>query len=107
VLEKLNQLSNDGTTYFTFEEKFDESFESVVMASKFKMGNSAPTEHSTPEKMKLLAWGGGKICHNPGCSVVQDLKKCSVCEVARYCSRKCQLAHWKPIHKAECSKPHK
>ncbi len=30
------------------------------------------------------------------------LSKCSRCNVAKYCGRDCQLAHWKAGHKAEC-----
>jgi hypothetical protein len=107
VFEKLNKLSANGTCHFTFKEKTDELFTSVVMTSKFTTGKRTTTSiTTTPEKMKRLAWGG-EICHNPGCSKVKDLKLCSNCREVRYCSKECQKAHWKPIHKAECCEIHK
>jgi hypothetical protein len=62
VFEKLNKLSDNGTRHFTFEEKSDESLTNVVMKSKFTTGNSTTTcTTTTPEKMRLLAWGGGNL----------------------------------------------
>ena len=42
-------------------------------------------------------------CFNPFCQiptsqVPEGLKKCTRCSLARYCSRACQIKHWK-IHK--------
>ncbi|OQR81458.1 hypothetical protein THRCLA_23366 [Thraustotheca clavata] len=34
----------------------------------------------------------------------ETLLRCSRCRVATYCSRKCQVEHWKKQHKAECGK---
>jgi hypothetical protein len=41
-------------------------------------------------------------CAHQGCSVKQGLSKCTGCEEARYCSRTCQAADWRPRHKDEC-----
>ena len=47
------------------------------------------------------------LCDNPGCRQDQVLKdkpsRCSRCKASFYCSRDCQLAHWK-THKHECSR---
>lgn len=50
-------------------------------------------------------------CNNPGCSNITGLTEkgtvrgkgcsCSGCRVARYCSKSCQVAHWK-VHKPVC-----
>ena len=40
-------------------------------------------------------------CCRAGCTN-EGLKKCSRCGNANYCSKECQLAHWKETHKAEC-----
>lgn len=31
-----------------------------------------------------------------------QLRVCSACHTARYCSKECQLSHWKRGHKEEC-----
>ena len=45
-------------------------------------------------------------CSNPFCAKIEtkigEYKKCSQCEVAKYCSKKCQRKHWKKGHKKEC-----
>jgi len=40
-------------------------------------------------------------CHNCR-KLVKDPKKCSLCKVALYCSKECQVAAWKSGHKREC-----
>ncbi|KAH6882725.1 hypothetical protein BKA58DRAFT_464649 [Alternaria rosae] len=43
------------------------------------------------------------------CNEVEDpispLKCCGSCKKLRYCSRACQKAHWKGMHKEGCNKP--
>lgn len=46
---------------------------------------------------------GAYQCFNIGCSK-KGKSKCSVCGIARYCSKECQKADWKPRHKASCGK---
>ena len=42
-------------------------------------------------------------CHGCGKEAKRDdLKSCTRCGLARYCSRECQKAHWKAGHKAAC-----
>ena len=44
------------------------------------------------------------LCHN--CNQMKhhkDIKACSKCNTALYCSRECQLAHW-PEHKDGCKR---
>lgn len=42
-----------------------------------------------------------QTCHN--CGGTSNLKKCSKCLAAHYCSRKCQVEHW-GTHKQACKK---
>ena len=46
------------------------------------------------------------LCDNPGCTQekvrMDKPSRCSRCKVAIYCSRNCQVAHWK-VHKQSCS----
>ena len=37
-------------------------------------------------------------------TATNDLKTCTRCLEASYCSKECQIADWKANHKAECSK---
>jgi len=47
-------------------------------------------------------------CCNETCSKIEGLeqhfKYCMRCEVARYCSRACQLRHWRKGHHKMCFK---
>ena len=40
-------------------------------------------------------------CANPKCQK-RGKKKCSKCKGVKYCSRNCQVAHWRSGHKHEC-----
>ena len=37
------------------------------------------------------------ICFAPGCTLM-----CAQCQIQKYCSRDCQVRHWKTTHKKEC-----
>lgn len=43
----------------------------------------------------------GFMCSAPGCSQAGSMK-CGSCHKASYCSKDCQLRHWKLAHKEEC-----
>ncbi|KAK8816076.1 MYND-type zinc finger protein [Blastocystis sp. ATCC 50177/Nand II] len=47
-----------------------------------------------------------RTCSNPNCGNTEskpgEFKKCSRCKTACYCSKECQLEHWKNGHKKEC-----
>ena len=56
-------------------------------------------EDSVKQQRKQAA-----ICGNSGCSKSAAdvrLRPCIACNTVRYCSRECQVAHWK-VHKASC-----
>ena len=48
------------------------------------------------------ATGAHRECRGCG-KPTEQLKLCSRCQMAAYCSPECQRAHW-PIHKRECRK---
>jgi len=47
-------------------------------------------------------------CSNPYCSKVEQKKGefslCDRCEIVKYCSRQCQVQHWKAGHRKQCEK---
>ena len=48
---------------------------------------------SIAEEMKNVCWNCGESFKQ------EELKKCSKCQVARYCSRDCQTSDWSSGHK--------
>ena len=41
-------------------------------------------------------------CEGEGSLVAPPFQKCACCERVRYCSRDCQIMHWKRAHRDEC-----
>lgn len=50
---------------------------------------------------------GGSLCGNPLCTQSEEklnqFKACASCRFRQYCSRECQVVHWKTSHKAGCA----
>ncbi|KAK7045230.1 hypothetical protein R3P38DRAFT_3259212 [Favolaschia claudopus] len=47
-----------------------------------------------------------RACDNFECTIIQakrDLRRCSGCHTAFYCSRECQIGHWNAGHREGCS----
>ena len=44
---------------------------------------------------------GAYQCYNTNCTK-NATQRCTQCKCAHYCSRKCQVSHWKSGHKEEC-----
>lgn len=45
------------------------------------------------------------FCSNPTCSTLQKdvkFKKCSLCKMTFYCSKSCQVQHWRSMHYKNC-----
>ena len=49
---------------------------------------------------KHMAWS--EICANCGDQDKSKLKICSRCKAFSYCSKECQVNHWKAGHKRDC-----
>lgn len=62
-----------------------------------------------PETAGMLREIESEMCDN--CMKVQKviehghLKRCSRCKAKLYCSRECQVSHWKSVHKYDCNPP--
>ena len=51
---------------------------------------------------------GYNYCHNEGCFKTEGestkFLRCAQCKVPFYCSKRCQITHWKRAHKRNCDK---
>lgn len=55
------------------------------------------TKSAVPVNMKM-------ICSQCDArKYARNLKKCTRCQVARYCNEACQRAHWRAGHRSECT----
>jgi hypothetical protein len=58
---------------------------------------------SVPE-LSYLWESKPNICgHCDAVAETGNFKKCLGCRCVRYCSRKCQIRHWKAAHRTECA----
>ena len=58
------------------------------------------------DMLKIIIWK--QICANCGRQRDKEciLKQCARCQVFSYCSKKCQVQHWKAGHKVDCKGRH-
>jgi len=73
------------------EELVDDSSENVVSSS-----SSSSTSISTSSS------GEGYMGPCAVCNKIENTKQCAKCKCVAYCSRACQVAHWKAGHKQAC-----
>jgi len=66
-----------------------------------------PKNKKSHKKTKISMSTKSK-CSSYDCENVElrscEFQICSKCEIVKYCSRKCQVQHWKDAHKKECKK---
>jgi hypothetical protein len=77
------------------EEHEEETIREETIHTHTNINTNTNTSNITdePEEKQTKCWNCKKMSHT---------KKCSQCEIARYCSKECQRTHWK-IHKITCS----
>lgn len=78
------------------EVDFTDLFERIIGAFSVIM-------NFTLSKDMLSFSCDGPACLNQEADVAQ-FKRCGQCRGPRYCTRECQVAHWKQGHKAQCSR---
>ena len=68
--------------------------------------SSSDVSASDPGAQMLTAALGIVKCHGAGCTRIEinagDFSLCGRCRVAVYCSRECQINHWRSGHKERC-----
>ena len=71
---------------------------------------SSLTKYGAKSLAKQIKSGRVKIhfscenCNKVAQGVEPPLKQCSDCMVVAYCSRECQVSHWKKQHKHDCAR---
>lgn len=70
-------------------------FEATSPTDTFSKGNPTLDEQSFIRATK---------CGNGKCQQRRHLKNCARCKKISYCSRDCQMQHWKSTHKQHCPK---
>ena len=88
--------SQSGPTTASETEDSEDHYSSARRRRSLSRSRSA-----TPERARFVCANCG-VAHNEADGV--QLMRCSRCEVACYCSRDCQVAHW-PLHKHACGAP--
>lgn len=68
-----------------------------------KMANYQHRSQMEKKKVRTNAQCSSYVCKKIE-SQIGDFKRCSRCQLAYYCSRKCQKKHWNAGHKEECKK---
>jgi len=94
----------------------EENVRGLLEGLKMQCDPNTPTkilfkfhERSLKEVKELLRKKFPAKCFNTSCSktICSKANYCKKCLYATYCSKKCQVAHWKPLHKKECRILHK
>ena len=85
----------------------DEDF-SELAALTYDDISSLKLDGATLGRQKFIKSQIGEmlLCSNPDCLQVQKrikFKKCSRCKLTIYCSKNCQVIHWKMYHHKVCS----
>ncbi|KDR79804.1 hypothetical protein GALMADRAFT_241889 [Galerina marginata CBS 339.88] len=76
-----------------------------MTTSKFSSSQKKGTSSKEEDPNVIAGKKLEKKCGNPECYARQreiELKACARCKSMRYCSRECQVAHWKS-HKTSCN----
>jgi hypothetical protein len=83
------------------------SLGALALEATKKFHKAADDVYGQLDEFASLLLGKGPLasCDNPTCraGAVDVLKRCSRCLDVRYCSKECQVAHWK-VHKQSRSK---
>ena len=67
-------------------------------------GGKHPSNINLPEPFMMYNDAWKNTCANCGnkSRVKQEFKACARCKTCHYCSKKCQVEHWKAGHKVDC-----
>uniref|UniRef100_A0A7S2R7E6 MYND-type domain-containing protein n=1 Tax=Mucochytrium quahogii TaxID=96639 RepID=A0A7S2R7E6_9STRA len=100
----LSQLGNLGADVMKILNEYDPKTEAFVLSQLQVSGDKTQQIYNDGNLVKAPQSG----CHTPGCESAKgaQLKQCAGCGTTSYCSRECQVKHWKMHHKKNC-KPKK
>lgn len=81
------------TRFFTPRSAWQEEFETEV-GGLLQRSSAQQDQHYR----ELVSQSCCTFCRK----VSVGLKQCSACKTAQYCSRECQVRHWRAGHRQEC-----
>lgn len=108
---RVNDIKKGNTAVCLYAYKYEENFTDIKTAGKnldhlyiFK----APLKILLEEGYKILNdWDSREMNQMPVCfecgQTSETLSRCTVCKLAKYCSKHCQVNSWKKCHKYLCS----
>ena len=91
-----------GQSYSMSYYPYPGSHSSQSAYGSLSSSTGAPQSTLAPSSLSCSAPGCTKL---DGQSGLPPFNACGRCLRARYCSKECQLAHWRAGHKAECKPP--
>ena len=111
ITEDARQVHLRDSTVYRSLERVLERDGGAVMMTLHTQAARASADHGDVATVEAL-WAGAddsnaRRCAGPGCDTEEKFrglfKACGRCGKVHYCSRACQVAHWRAGHKQECT----
>ncbi len=101
IIEELRGLPVERPAMLDFNESIGKigTYRGLVLFLSKQIPCSCLDEDKKNEKEALKS---GRCTYGNSEGLKLELRKCSLCKSAHYCSKKCQVGDWKAEHKKDC-----